>query len=365
MTPWKKTCTPACKSASPERRPGLEDKLKAVQTERAHKLADLDERYQIQINLTLLNLLIIQQAKLVQPVNIANRTTQISAYAVWDPLLHQLEPLTCQVCGQSGQRLFLCHNGHLAHETCLAPACIDCKRVFCQECANEVGACDVCHEPLCRYSRVACPVCGRYTCQAHRELCHAANGRPLDLTAQTVPPPAPKKPETKPEPPPPAGGRAKKSPAKPKPKARPTPKPARTVSSGPKVLRMEVLLQYHQVTAFMLGKRDREIAVRHWELVPSEGGILRNCDCEKGELCTANRMVIRPSESRFIEKQIRDEILAFADEYSLPPAKINYNRLSSLNGEPYQVSKFQLFGLWKNEEALTEARDRFAQLYWR
>ncbi|MBK8984933.1 MAG: hypothetical protein IPM39_02450 [Chloroflexi bacterium] len=348
------------KSASADRRAALQDKLTAVQTERAHKLADLDERYQIRINLTLLNLLIIQQAKLSQPTQIANRTTSIGAHAVWDPLRRQLEPLHCHVCGQPGQRVYLCHNGHLAHENCLAPACIDCKRVFCQDCADEVGVCDVCQQPLCQHSRILCPDCGRYTCQSHRGLCHADNGRPLNPAAKTAPPV--KEPAL---PPPRPQSRAKTPPPKTKPAPKAAPKPTRPVKGGPKPLLMEVVLHHNAVTAFMLGKREREIAVRTWKLTPGEGGILRNCECEKGEACPASGVVIRPFELQYIEKQIRDELLAFAEEYDLPPQKIAYNRLSSLTREPYRVAKYDLFGLWKNEAALTEARDTFARLYWK
>lgn len=350
-------------TASADRRAGLQDKLTAVQTERRHKLADLAERYQVRIHLTLLNLLVIQQPKLIQSVQIANRSTQVSAYAVWDPLLHQVEPLHCQVCGQPGQRLYLGHNGHLAHEDCLAPACIDCKRVFCRECAHEVGVCDVCHEPLCRYSQITCPDCGRHTCQAHRELCHADNGRPVDLTKQTTPPPEPATPAKSEAPPHTSRKKQPKPRPKSQPKAKPTPVPA--AKSGPKPLRMEVVLHVNAVAAYLLGKRDREIAVRIWELAPQEGGILRNCECEKGESCRANGMVIRPFEPHTIGKQMRDELAAFAEEYGLPPQKIHYNRLSSLSREPYPVPRFELFGLWKNEAAITEARDTFAHLYWK
>lgn len=350
------------KTASADRRPGLQDKLTAVQTERAHKIADLDERYQVRINLTLINLLIIQQAKLIQAVQIANRSTQISVHAVWDPLLRQLEPLHCQVCGQPGQRLYLCHNGHLAHESCLAPACIDCKRLFCQDCADEVGACDVCHKPLCRHSQLTCPDCGRHTCQEHRKLCHADNGRPVDLTTQTTPPPPP-------SPPPPAAKTAVSPPGqsrtKAKPKTKVTAKPTALSTSGPKPLRMEVVLHHKAVAAFLLGKKDKEIAKRFWELDIAEGGILRNCDCEKGESCPANGIIIRPSVPRSIEKQIQDELVAFAEEYGFPPQKIKYNRLSSLSGEPFSIPRFELFGLWKDEKALDEARETFARLYWK
>ncbi len=354
------------KAASADRRPGLQDKLTAVQTEWTHKIADLDERYQVRINLTLINLLIIQQAKLIQSMQIANRSTQISVHAVWDPLLHQVEPLHCQVCSQPGQRLYLCYNGHLVHETCLAPACIDCKRLFCQDCAHEVGTCDVCHKPLCGHSQLTCPGCGRHTCQEHRGLCHADNGRPVDLTTQTAPPSPPT--------PPPATktavssssqSRTKTPPSKEKPKVKATPKSTVLSKRGPKPLRMEVVLNSEVVAAYLLGKKEKEIADRFWELNIREGGILQNCTCEKGESCQANGIIIRPSETRSIEKQIHDELVAFAEEYGFPPKKIKYNRLSLWTGEPYPVSGFELFGLWKDEKALDEARKTFARLYWK
>jgi hypothetical protein len=95
---------------------------------------------------------------------------------------------------------------------------------------------------------------------------------------------------------------------------------------------MEVILHHNAVAAYMLGKRDREIAIRTWELAPGEGGILRNCQCEKGDSCRATGMVLRPADSQLIEQQMQRELTAFAIEYGLPPKKIHYNRLSALNG---------------------------------
>ena len=147
-------------TASFDRRASLEDKLETVSAERSSKLTDVAERYQMRVNLTLLNLAIIQQPKLIMPVGIENRTSKTTRYAVWDPLLHRLEPLLDSVSGQPSQRTYLCYNGHLTHQTNLAPACIDCKRIFCQKCAHEIGECDVCHQSLCRHSRIDCTVCG-------------------------------------------------------------------------------------------------------------------------------------------------------------------------------------------------------------
>jgi hypothetical protein len=327
-------------------------------------MADLNERYQVRINLTLINLLIIQQAKLIQSVQITNRSTQINVHAVWDPLLRQLEPLHCQVCGQPGQRLYLCHNGHLTHQECLAPACIDCKRVFCQDCAHEVGICDVCRKPLCHHSQLTCPDCGRQTCQEHRGLCHADNGRPLDPTAQMTPPPPPAK--SPKSPPAPSPDRPKTSATKakltPKAKAKAAPKPASAPKKGPKIFRMEVVLDSDSVSAYLLGKKDKTIASRFWDLDPKEGGILRSCECEKGEKCLADRMILRPYETKYLEQQIRNELAAFAQEYDLPPQKISYNRISALTKIPYHVSGFELFGMWKDEKVLARARDAFDRL---
>jgi len=352
-------------SASHERRSSLQDKLVAVQTERAHKLIDVAERYRVKVDLTLLNLMIIQQPKLVMPVLIENRTTKASAYAVWDPLLHRLEMLACEVCGQPSGRTYLCHNGHLAHEGCLAPACIDCKRVFCRQCADQVGACDVCHEPLCHHSRILCPECGRGTCQAHQGLCHANAGQPVDLTVKAAPPPP------KPEPKPPEPKPKSKTPKRPQPKQtqsarklQKTAAPPPLLKGVPKPQRIEVVIYPDAVVAFLLASREREIAVRTWELNLGEG-IIRTCECEKGTACTANRMVIRPSEWEPIEEQLLKEIAAFRTEYGLPPKKISFNRVSSLDGLPFPTQSFKLFGLWKEEGALAKARAGFERIYWK
>lgn len=351
-------------TASYDRRAGLQDKLAAVKTERTHKLTDVAERYRVKLDLTLLNLMIIQQPKLVMPVRIENRATKISSYAVWDPVLHRLEPPVCEVCGLPVKRTYLCHNGHLAHEACLAPACIDCKRVFCRHCTDEVGSCDVCHEPLCNHSRILCNECGRYTCQAHQNLCHANDGQPVDLTLQTPPEPAPPPPEPKPKPKPKPPRRSKPKRSQTTRKLKKAPTLPKMPKGVPKPQRLEVVIYPDAVVAFVLASRERTIAVRTWELKPEEG-IMRSCECEKGDACTADRMVIRPSEWEPIERQILNEIAGFRQEYGLPPKKTNFNRTSSLDGMPFPVKAFKLFGLWKDEEALAKARASFERIYWK
>lgn len=128
------------------------------------------------------------------------------------------------------------------------------------------------------------------------------------------------------------------------------------------MLRMEVVLDSDVVAAYLLGKRERQVAIRVWELNPEQGGILRNCQCEKDAACKADGMILRPFPLPHIEKQIRDELTNLANEYNYPPEKINYNRLSSPHLPPYPVGRFTLFGLWKNEAVLDAARTAFDRL---
>ncbi len=163
-----------------ERRQGFADKLAMLEAERTAKLADARSRYTLRVEMELVNVLLATQAKVILPMSISNRTATITRTVVWDPLVHRLEPLVCDVCGEPGERLHLCTGGHLAHEACLAPQCVDCKRAFCRLCAAQITECVVCHRPVCRPSLIVCSTCGRGTCSEHQQLCHAgADGSPF------------------------------------------------------------------------------------------------------------------------------------------------------------------------------------------
>jgi len=348
--------------ASTDRQASLIDKLDAVKTEREHKSADIVDRYQVQLHLTLLNLKVIRQPKLLVPVNIENRVAKVSAYAVCDPLRHRLEPLVCAVNGLPIRRAYLCHNGHLVDEDCLAPACIDCKRVFCRLCADEVGECAVCHEPLCSHSRISCDVCRRGTCQAHLGMCHTNDGKPVDLTVQTTPPEPEPAPTPKPTPKTPRRAKSTRSKATRKPKAVPT--RAKMPKGVPRPQQIEVVVYTDAVVAFVLASRERQIAMRVWELRPAEG-LIRTCECEKKDACEANNMVIRPSDWQPIESQIQQEIATFREEYGLPSKKVGFNQVFPLDSTVFPMNSFKLFGLWKDEKALAETRASFERLYWK
>jgi len=370
------------------RRKALEDKLVAVQTEREAKLADAEAKYRLRVELELINLLIVTQPHLVLPMNVVNRTATVTRTVVWNPLLHRIEPLTCDVCGRASSRLFLCTGGHLAHEECLLPhQCVDCKRVYCHLCTDQMKACVVCDRPVCASSLNRCPTCGRGTCHEHVGLCHAAEGEPARIPP-TAPPPEPRpepvegprpepvegpekveavrlsahdeappmppvktKPEKKPKPStPPAGRRATG--------AKRTPPIRRAIAIGQKI---EVYTHAAEpvIDAFVIASGGHELARRTWELV--EDGIAVWCRCEKGPFCWVNQTVFEPATADEIEAQLQDEIEALRLEYQVPGKRIKFYYV--LRDAPRPERRLLLRGLWKDDAALSRARTAFIETY--
>jgi hypothetical protein len=154
------------------RQASLQEKLAFAHAERERKLADVEAKYRLRINLELINTVLISQPKIALQAKVENRYISTQTTFIWDPLLHRVEPPLCQVCGRPAPWVYLCANGHLAHEDCIL-RCAFCKRVFCTLCKDDMGVCAVCGKPLCVHSQIRCQVCGQVTCQEHIGQCHA------------------------------------------------------------------------------------------------------------------------------------------------------------------------------------------------
>lgn len=354
--------------ASDERRVPLETKLALVAGERRAKFDDIEGKYRLRVELELLNLLIVAQPKMTLSVAIKNRSASVAQRVVWDPLLHQMEPLVCDVCGEAAHNLWLCEGGHLAQADCLTPRCVDCKRIYCQLCSDQMKTCVVCERPVCVSSLNRCSTCGRATCREHVELCHADNGKPASIQAAAAPKPEPALVQTVESPAPIPEKTAEKLPPKPPPKSSAsgaskktgsTPKKAgpksRQTVKKPKRLKAKLIEVYSemnspQISAYVLTGR-WEIAVRYWEL--AEDGIRVSCHCEK-PLCRENGMLLRPETADRIESQIWEEIRALREEYGLQPKGVRVYRV--IRDQPKQERRLMLFGRWKNAEFLARAQ---------
>ena len=343
-----------------QRRASLEDKLAATQAEREAKLADVEAKYRPHVELELINVQVIHQPKVLLPVQIGTRSTTVERTVVWDPLLHRIEPLACDVCGQSATRLMLCSGGHLAHEHCLLPEqCVDCKRVYCRLCTAQMSRCVVCERPVCVPSLNRCAECGRATCREHLGLCHASAGLP----ARPSPAPAPKPPADE------ASARVavppmaaqpevieRPAPSKSKGKARQAGKPVsptsmRPIERAPATItasKIEVYVEPGEpvVNAFVLTKGGKQLAVRSWKW--TAGAIVVSCLCELGYACPIDGTALKPADPAGIEAQIKEQIDRLRQDYSIPVRRVLYHAF--VRGGYQQVQRLTLPGEWKTRQ---------------
>jgi hypothetical protein len=346
------------RSADQSRRASIQDKLEAAQTERQAKLADAEAKYRLRVELQLLNLLVVTVPKLTLQVEIKHRITRTTRTVVWNPLLHEIEPLPCDVCGRPATHLTLCNSGHLVHtDGCLLAEdeqCVDCKRLFCRLCTGQMASCVVCGRPVCRHSLNRCADCGRGTCREHVELCHAADGEPVTLKPQPPTPPMekvapspPPKPEPEEQEKPPRLSSAKRQAAERaarKRRARAT-RSRSARSKGPKAAKIEVYVDsdISAVQAVVLSSGNKEIAVRTWERVKE--GIAVWCQCEKGWACPANRTLLEQDPPDEIDRQMWEEVGALRQEYGVSPRKVSIYNI--VRGMPRPTARVTLRGSWK------------------
>lgn len=343
-----------------ERRRTLEAKIAMLQTERAAKLDDARQRYQLRVAMELVNTLVIVQPKVVLPVHIGNRRVTVTRTVVWDPLMHRLEPLPCDVCGEPDTGFHLCTNGHLAHRDCLAPQCVECNRVYCRLCADQVLNCVVCSRPVCRASARTCPECGRVTCSEHPGLCHAAEGQPL-LQPTAVAPSPPLAPPPPTSSPPPSPERPRPG-TKTKPPARTAPaKPARPQSVAPQTatplaVRLNVQIEANppRIVAFVMRSTNRVLATRVFEL--TSDGILISCQCEK-KPCPASGWIYRPQLPEHIAEQIKKFLADLRQEYLLPSKRTYYFLVQG--DVTTRIPELRLPPTWTDPVRLAQARANF------
>ena len=340
-----------------ERRPALETKIAAIIVERESKLADVEQKYHLRVQLELVSLAVIALPKLDLTIEIRKRVATIKRTVSWNPLLHIVDPLACDVCNYSGTTLLLCDSGHLAHTDCLAPQCVECKRTFCKKCAHEVTTCVVCARPICVHSLTRCAECKRVTCSEHLGECHALGGEPRKIVsvenvgvAESTPRANEASHKTE------LTQKARKLLKREIPTARTF---SKKISAPPKPLAdyVEVYADPSEgsITAYMIHRKN-ELAARWWTM--TDEGILVNCECEKMWKCEANGMVYRPSDD--VERQMDLLLTRFREEYHLPDNKTRYFQIRV--GKPFDEKKLKVPASWKVEETLEKARQGFERL---
>lgn len=340
--------------ADDDRRSALETKVEIIKAECESKLLDVEQKYHLRIQLELVNFVVIAMPKLDITLEMHSRALTVKRTVTWNPLLHVVEPLLCDVCNRGGTKLHLCENGHLVHRECLAPQCVECKREYCQNCNKEVSECVVCARPICVHSMTKCKGCQRVTCSEHKGECHALNGEPRKILAGEKKPVETEAKQGKKES---AKTVAEKQAAR-KEIQKPKPSPYRIVAP-PKPLAdyVEVYSDPSDgtITAYMI-RRKSELAERQWAM--TDKGISANCNCEKMMECKERGLVYLPWMN--LDEQMEDLLNRFRDEYHLPHNKTRFFQIRF--GKPFEEKKLKIPSSWRDEATLAKARKGFEEL---
>ena len=222
--------------------------------------------------------------------------------------------------------------------------------------------CVVCHQPVCRPSLIKCPTCGRGTCQAHRNLCHANDGQPAVLAAdpplvKDPAPPPPSPPKTKPAVPSAKGRATQSAPVK-----KPPPKPTGTKSPPklmPKGVRIDINILETEptVVAFVMRSANKVLATRSFQLTPK--GIFVRCQCEKSP-CPADGYYYRPWPVTNITRQLEEMLAHLRTEYLVPSKKVNY--FLSRNKDVRPTPKLILSGSWLVADLVNDSMRGFDEM---
>jgi hypothetical protein len=101
----------------------LTERRAALEREERLRIAELQQKSALRVHLRLLQLLLIQQPKLLmQAQATAPARAPIPLELVWDPLIETLEAPTCPGCGHPSYRLELNRQGQLVCPTCRSSA---------------------------------------------------------------------------------------------------------------------------------------------------------------------------------------------------------------------------------------------------
>jgi hypothetical protein len=101
----------------------------ALEREERLRVAELRQKSSLRVHLRLLNLLVIQQPKLMLRCQIDGEKTGAGLELVWDPLLEVVEAPPCPACARPSFSLVLNRQGDLSCPTCAEAPAVKGKKV--------------------------------------------------------------------------------------------------------------------------------------------------------------------------------------------------------------------------------------------
>jgi len=147
----------------------INDKLRLSMIERQRRLKEIEEKNALNAHITLFNATLISQTKIRNKYNVKKGKVERDIYVVWNPVLKDVEPLICEICGTETFDVDLCSSSHLGCMKCIS-LCSVCGARICKGCGT-FSECHVCGVFLCDKCKYLCENCGDILCKNHIESC--------------------------------------------------------------------------------------------------------------------------------------------------------------------------------------------------
>lgn len=147
----------------------INDKLRLSMIERQRRLKEIEEKNALNAHVTLFNATLISQTKIRNKYNVKKGKVERDVYVVWNPVLKDVEPLICEICGTETFDVDLCSSSHLGCKECVS-LCSICGTRICKSCGT-FSECHLCGVFLCDRCKYVCENCGDILCKDHIESC--------------------------------------------------------------------------------------------------------------------------------------------------------------------------------------------------
>lgn len=146
-----------------------------------HKLKQLFDQYQINIDITLVNCLAITTPDYQLELKINGKSISVVSNPVTNKVAHPY----CPVCGQQAFEGLLCINGHYVCSEC-ATQCVTCGKIYCRDCSSSQSICSICGEYVCETCKRQCSSCNQIVCRDHIYSCYECKSEELCLSCSNI-----------------------------------------------------------------------------------------------------------------------------------------------------------------------------------
>lgn len=146
----------------------IDDKLRLSGIERQRRLNEIQEKNALKVSIMLFSATLISHAKIRNRYRVKRGKAERDIHVVWNPILNDVDPLICEVCGDITLEVEVCSKSHIGCVKCVH-TCSVCGTHLCIDCG--MTKCALCGDPLCGQCKTVCDDCGDVVCEKHAESC--------------------------------------------------------------------------------------------------------------------------------------------------------------------------------------------------